>query len=379
MARERGKFGRTGDMERIDYWQAVMERDKRYDGTFVYAVGSTGIYCRPSCHARRPRLEQVRFFQLPEAARQAGFRPCRRCQPDEATIQDPQVKRVQNLCRYIEKYDSPDQPLTLAAMSEYTQVSPHHLQRTFKRIMSISPRQYAEACRLRRLKMLFKKGETVTRALYEAGYGSSSRLYEGAVDRMGMTPGSYLRGGKGMHIRYTVVNSPLGRLLVAATEKGISAVTIGESDDVLKAELSAEYPAAEIRRDRSRLHAYVTALLKYFDGKQPSKDLPLDIQVTALQWRVYEALRAIPYGQTRTYGEIAEGIGHPKSARAVARACATNPMAIIIPCHRVVPKDGGLGGYRWGLDRKKTLLAKERGRGAEANERQGSKIFVSMT
>jgi AraC family transcriptional regulator of adaptative response/methylated-DNA-[protein]-cysteine methyltransferase len=345
-----------------DWWQAVLARDKRFDSTFVYGVCSTGVYCRPSCFARRPQREHVMFFRMREAAEQAGFRPCRRCRPEETPMQDPQIRRVQRLCRYIESYDSPDQPLSLRAMSEHLHLSPHHLHRTFKRIIGITPRQYAEACRVGRLKALVREGETVTRALYEAGYGSSSRLYEGVSNRMGMTPGTYLRGGKGARIRYTIGYCSLGRLLVAATEKGICAVSIGKTDETLEASLSSEYPGAEIHRDRGGLREYVTALLKYFDGKQPDPDLPLDVRVTAFQWKVYEALRTIPYGQTRTYGEIAEVIGHPKAVRAVARACAKNPVAIVIPCHRVVRKDGGLGGYRWCVERKKALLAHERGR-----------------
>jgi AraC family transcriptional regulator of adaptative response/methylated-DNA-[protein]-cysteine methyltransferase len=301
----------------------------------------------------------VTFFQIPEAAEQSGFRPCLRCHPDEAVIQHSWAKLVQRLCQFIEKYDSADRPLTLAVMSKHVQIGPHHLQRIFKRIMGISPRQYAEACRLRRLKTLIKKGGTVTRALYEAGYGSSSRLYEGSSTRIGMTPGTYLRGGKGVHIRYTVVNCPLGRLLVAATTKGVCAVSIGNSDKTLEAALFSEYPAAEIHKDRAGLGEYVTALLEYFGGKHPNLDLPLDIQVTAFQWRIYEALRGIPFGHTRTYGEIAKDLGSPRAARAVARACATNPVAIVIPCHRVVRKDGDLGGYRWGLETKKALLTKE--------------------
>jgi AraC family transcriptional regulator, regulatory protein of adaptative response / methylated-DNA-[protein]-cysteine methyltransferase len=348
-----------------DWWQAVLARDKNFDSTFVYGVRSTGIYCRPSCSSRRPRQDQVVFFRMREAAKQAGFRPCLRCRPDEAVSEDPHVKLVKRLCRYIEGHDSPDSPLTLAEMSGYLQVSPHHLQRTFKRIMGITPRQYAEACRLRRLKTLVRNGESVTRALYEAGYGSSSRLYEGASSRLGMTPGAYLRGGKGMRIRYTIMDSPLGRLLIAATGRGICAVSIGGSDEALEATLSKEYPAAEIEGDKTGLKGYMAAMLKYLEGKETNLNLPLDIRVTAFQWKVYEALKTIPSGQTRTYEEIAKTIGRPKAVRAVARACATNPAAIVIPCHRVVRKDGSLGGYRWGLKRKKSLLQKEQGHGLE--------------
>jgi len=346
-------------MSQEDRWKAVLGRNKRFDGAFVYGVQSTGIYCRPSCPARRPRKDQVSFFRMPEAAKQAGFRPCRRCRPDEAINKDPEVNLVQRLCRYIENYDSAEEPLTLAAMGTYVQVSPYHLQRIFKRNMGITPKQYGDACRVRRLKGLFKNGEDVTSALYEAGYGSSSRLYEGASARLGMTPGTYVRGGKGMRIRYTIVNSPLGRLLVAATEKGISAVSIGKSNAALEDALSDEYPAAEIRRDEAGLGEYVGILLKYLDGKQPNLNLPLDIQVTAFQRRVYETLRAIPYGQTRTYAEVAESIGHPQAVRAVAQACASNPTALIIPCHRVIRKNGHSSGYRWGTQTKRTLLAKE--------------------
>jgi AraC family transcriptional regulator of adaptative response/methylated-DNA-[protein]-cysteine methyltransferase len=343
-----------------DWWRAALARDKGFDGVFVYGVRSTGIYCRPSCSARRPRRNQVIFFRMLEAAEQAGFRPCRRCKPGEAVIHDPQVKWVQRLCRTIENYDSPDRPLTLAAMGNDIRLSPQHLQRTFKRMMGITPRQYAEACRLRRLKSMVRKGTNVTRALYEAGYGSSSRLYEGALPRLGMTPGTYLRGGKGMRIRYTIVDCPLGRLLVAATEKGVSAVSIGKSDKALEAALLSEYAAAKIHRDRAGLGEYITTLLKYLDGEKPHRGLPLDVQVTAFQWKVYEALRAIPYGHTRTYEEVAKAIRQPRAVRAVARACAANPTAIVIPCHRVVRKDGGPGGYRWGTENKEALLAKEK-------------------
>ncbi len=341
------------------WWQAVQARDNRFDGVFVYGVRSTGIYCRPSCAARRPRRDQVTFFQMAKAAEIGGFRPCRRCRPEEAAIRDPQVERVQRLCRYIEGYDQPDQPLTLAVMGKHIRLSPQHLQRTFKRMTGITPRQFAEACRLHRLKSLVREGTNVTRALYEAGYGSSSRLYEGALPRMGMTPGAYLKGGKGMSMRYTIADCPLGRLLIAATEKGVSAVSIGKSDKALERALLDEYPAAEIHRDQAGLGEYVTTVLQHLGGERPRLDLPVDVQVTAFQWKVYEALRAIPYGHTRTYEEIAKAIGHPRAVRAVARACAANPTAIVVPCHRVVRKDGNLGGYRWGTETKQALLAKE--------------------
>ncbi len=343
-----------------DSWKAVLAKDGHFDGAFVYGVNSTGIYCRPSCPAKRPRRDQVRFFPMPAAAEQAGFRPCRRCHPEEATIRDPQVERVQRLCRHIESHDSAEEPLSLTAMGKLLETSPHHLQRLFKRHMGITPSQYAEAWRVRRLKERLRKGETVTRALYEAGYGSASRLYERASTRLGMSPGTYLRGGKGMHIRYGTADSALGRILVAATEKGVCAVRLGKSDAALSVSLAREYPAAEIRKDQAGLADYLDALLKHLEGRQPNLNLPLDVQVTAFQWQVYEALRGIPYGQTRSYAEVAAAIGRPRAVRAVARACAANPAALVIPCHRVIRRDGRSGGYRWGDETKQWLLDREK-------------------
>jgi AraC family transcriptional regulator of adaptative response/methylated-DNA-[protein]-cysteine methyltransferase len=342
------------------WWKALLARDRHFDGIFIYGVRSTGIYCRPSCPARRPRRDQVLFFQSPDAAAASGFRPCRRCRPDETPDPEGPTGWVRRLCRHLEEHDFSEGPPTLAAMAEFAGLSPHHLQRTFKRFMGISPRQYAEACRLRRLKIGLKAGENVTHALYEAGYGSSSRLYEGAAGHLGMTPRSYGRGGKGMLIRYTIVDSPLGRLLLAATEKGISAVSIGKRDPALERALYDEYPAADIRRDTAGLAGSVRALLDSLEVERPHPELPLDVQVTAFQRRVYEALRAIPAGRTRSYAEIAEAIGQPGAVRAVARACASNPVALLIPCHRVIRKDGRTGGYRWGAPAKQALLAMEK-------------------
>jgi AraC family transcriptional regulator of adaptative response/methylated-DNA-[protein]-cysteine methyltransferase len=244
-------------------------------------------------------------------------------------------------------------------MSEQVHVSPYHLQRVFKRVMGITPRQYVQACRIEHLKTQIKEGAAVTSALYEAGYGSSSRLYEQAPAQFGMTPTAYRRGGQGMFIHYTIVDCPLGRLLVAATERGLCAVSLGNDDAELEAVLFTEYPAASIQRDENNLSSWVNALLRHLSGQQPHLDLPLDIQATAFQRRVWEELRAIPYGQTCSYSKIAERIGDSKKARAVALACANNPVAIVIPCHRVVRNDGNIGGYRWGVERKQMLLAQE--------------------
>jgi AraC family transcriptional regulator of adaptative response/methylated-DNA-[protein]-cysteine methyltransferase len=345
------------DMYEEQYWQAVLARDTRSDGAFVYGVRSTGVYCNPSCPSRKPRREQVSFFTSAQSAEEAGFRPCRRCHPEESAG-EPHVELVRRACAYIEAHS--DEMTTLTTLGSQVGMSPFHLQRVFKQIMGITPRQYIEACRLRRLKARLKEGESVTTALYDAGYSSSSRLYERAPEQLGMTPVAYRRGGPGMKIHYTIVDSPLGRLLVAATEKGICSICLGDDDERLEAALLAEYPAAEIERDGSALGAWVSELLRHLQGQQPHLDLPVDVQATAFQWRVWAELRAIPYGETRSYSEIARRLGDPEKRRAVANACATNPVAIVIPCHRVVRSDGTPGGYRWGAERKERLLAQER-------------------
>ena len=339
-------------------WRIVLARDRHYDGAFVYAVQSTGIYCRPSCPSRRPRREHVTFFPVPEAAEVAGFRPCRRCRPSVASPPDPGVPLVRTVCRLIDAH--PDRPASLAILSARAGVTSHRLLRTFKRVLGISPRQYRDARRLDRFKTELRSRGRVSPALYEAGYGSSSRVYEQAHARLGMTPATYSRGAPGIRVTYTVVPSALGRLLVATTARGICRVSLGSGADELEAGLRTEFPAAELRRDRGALAASVGALLRYLDGRAEPLDLPLDVRATAFQHRVWETLRRIPYGGTRSYAEIAHAIGKPSAARAVARACATNPAALVIPCHRVVRADGGLGGYRWGVARKRALLEQER-------------------
>ena len=340
------------------FWQAVLKRDARFDGRVFFAVRSTGIYCRPSCPARRPGREQVVFFRVPEAAESAGFRSCRRCRPRSVPMIDPQVEMVRRACAYIESHL--DESPGLEDLSSHTGVSPYHLQRVFKRIVGITPRKYAGAFRLAHFKTSVKKGGTVTGAIYDAGFGSSSRLYERAPAQLGMTPADYRRGGEGVQIRYTVAGCPLGRLLVAATEKGVCAVRLGDSDAALEANLMSEYPAAEVHRDDEVLNKWVEQLLSHIDGQRPHLDLPLDVQATAFQWSVWEKLKAIPYGSTRSYSDIARAMGRPTATRAVARACAANPVALVIPCHRVVRADRSLGGYRWGLERKRALLERER-------------------
>jgi AraC family transcriptional regulator, regulatory protein of adaptative response / methylated-DNA-[protein]-cysteine methyltransferase len=351
-------------------WQAVQSRDLRADGAFVYGVRSTGIYCRPSCPSRKPHRKQVVFFLLAEAAEQHGFRACRRCRPRSIEVSDPRIRTVARICREIEARLLADPGadagsearLTLATLSASAGMSPHQLERAFRSAIGITPRQYADSQRMRRLKSRLRKGDDVTTALYEAGYSSSSRLYERAPLHLGMTPADYRRGGAGMEIHYTITNSPLGRLLVAATTRGISAVYLGGNDAALRAALEKEYPRADLQRGDSGpggLHEWVEKILAHLRGQEPSLDLPTDVRATAFQRRVWEELRRIPYGTTRTYTQVARAIGRPSAVRAVARACATNPVSVVVPCHRVVREDGNLAGYRWGISRKQALLERE--------------------
>src|SRR6266404_3062502 len=337
-------------MNNPELWDAVLARDASRDGSFVFAVRSTGIYCRPSCPARRPGREQVSFFQIPEAAEQAGFRACRRCHPRRARTDDPQIELVRQICHAIDEHD--EEPATLKTLSAETGVSAQHLQRTFKGVMGITPRQYAESRRLKQFKSNVKNGASVTDAMYDAGYGSSRGLYEKSSARLGMTPATYGRGGRGMRIIYTIAKCSLGRLLVAATERGICSVALGDSDADLERALLAEYPNASIDKKDTvispSLNLWLHDVLEHLDGKTPRLDLPIDLQATAFQLRVWEELRRIPFGATRSYQEIAEAIGKPKAVRAVARACASNHAALVIPCHRVIRGDKSLAGYRWG-------------------------------
>jgi AraC family transcriptional regulator of adaptative response/methylated-DNA-[protein]-cysteine methyltransferase len=351
-------------MNNPELWNAVLARDASRDGSFVFAVRSTGIYCRPSCPARRPRREQVSFFQIPEAAEQAGFRACRRCHPRRARTDNPQIELVRQICHAIDEHN--EEPTTLKTLSAETGVSAHHLQRTFKDVMGITPRQYQENRRLANFKTNVRTGATVTDAMYDAGYGSSRGLYEKSSAQLGMTPATYGRGGRGMRIIYTIADCSLGRLLVAATQRGVCSVALGDSDAELERSLFAEYRNASIDSKDTvispPLNLWLSKVLELFNGQIARVDLPFDLQATAFQWRVWEELRRIPLGETRSYQEIAKAIGRPKAVRAVASACAGNHVALVIPCHRVIREDKNLGGYRWGLQRKRTLLEREQQR-----------------
>lgn len=341
-----------------DQWQIVLNRNAHFDGVFVYAVRSTGIYCRPSCSSRKPAQHHVSFFSKTEAAESAGYRACRRCRPEQPRTVDPRVQMVIQVCAHIDHHS--DEALHLADLSILVGSSPHHLQRTFKKIMGISPKQYVNARRLAFVKSHIRETRNVAAAVYRAGYGSSSRLYERVSTEFGMTPASYGRYGKGVSIFFTIENCTLGRVLIATTERGICSVRLGDSANQLEQTLRDEFREAQIFRDDARLAPAVRTVLQQLEGKAASEYLPLDIRATAFQCSVWEKLRRIPIGNTSSYSEIAKEIGNAKAARAVARACGSNPVAVLIPCHRVVARSGDLGGYRWGIKRKKELLAKER-------------------
>ena len=339
-------------------WHAVLERDRRYDGMFVYAVKSTGVYCRPSCAARRPQRGMVQFFEQPQQAERAGFRSCQRCRPTELNGERELPQMITRVCRFIDEII--EEGPTLERLAEVAGVSPFHLQRRFKGALGISPRQYAELKRFLRFKTRLRKGDDVTTAMYEAGFSGPSRLYERSTAVLGMTPSAYRAGGPGQRVRYTIADSALGRVLIAATDKGVCAVRIGDSDKAIEASLRDEFAKAEIVRDDRELAVYAQEILDAAEGKGISHRIPLDIRHTAFQWKVWQELQRIGVGETRSYQQVAKAIGAPRAVRAVANACASNPVALVIPCHRVVRTDGEEGGYRWGVERKQQLLAKER-------------------
>ena len=340
------------------YWRATRARDPRADGTFVLAVRSTHIYCRPSCPARRPLRRNVTFFRTREEAERQGYRPCLRCRPNEISGSVALVQRAADLLA-----ESSEESLSLRDLARTLCTTPSTLRRAFLQVTGLKPRELAEALRLKRFKALLHAGRNITDALYETGYGSSSRVYERSNAQLGMTPATYRKGGQGMRLGYTIAKSPLGKVLVAATERGVSAVYLGDDEGKLIAELREEYPRAEVAAASNGFERWVKEVLQRIEGRPPHFELPLDLQATAFQRRVWKELQRIPCGRTRTYAQVARALGRPKAVRAVARACATNPVSIVVPCHRVVRQDGALAGYRWGLSRKEQLLASERSAG----------------
>jgi AraC family transcriptional regulator of adaptative response/methylated-DNA-[protein]-cysteine methyltransferase len=340
-------------------WQAVERRDRAADGLFVYAVRSTHVYCRPSCPSRRPRPEGVEYFPSPAMAEAGGYRACRRCRPNVDRASEPSVERVRRACDAVAR--RPDLSWTSARLATVGQASVAQLQRGFRDVLGLSPRDYVAACRKRRFLGQLKNGRSVTDAIYESGYGSPSRVY-GSVDLPGMTPATYGRGGEGARIRWATVDSSIGRILVAATHRGLCFVEIGSSDASLLRVLRDEFPRAEVEaKPADDLDVFVAAAKAIAEARPVPASVPVDIRGTAFQWKVWRALTRIPSGETRAYSDLAAAIGRPAAIRAVGRACATNPISLVVPCHRAVGRNGSVTGYRWGTDVKTALLAKEKG------------------
>lgn len=340
---------------------AVRRRDRDQDGRFVYAVLTTGIFCRPSCSSRQPRPENVRFYTGPAAARAAGFRPCKRCRPEETVPTDPKLAAIEKVAAAIRDHIAAgaEGPPLLADLAVTAGISAGRLQRRFTEAVGISPRAYAEAERVARLKKALRAGHGVADAVFDAGYGSGSRVYEKSDRRLGMTPATYAKGGMGVALTFATAPCTLGRVLVAASDRGIAAVELGDDDEALLERLEAEFPRAVTLRDDEAMADTLSQVVRYLDTQGPRPDLALDIRASAFRERVWRALLAIPAGETRTYAEVARAIGAPGAARAVGAACGANRLAVLVPCHRVLREDGGLGGYRWGLARKEMLLARE--------------------
>jgi len=343
-------------MNHSAYYEALVRRDPAFDGTFWYGVTTTGVYCRPVCKSRQPLERNVAFFTDPATARAAGFRACKRCHPDEAASM-PQPAWLA-LAR--ELLDASEDRLTLDDLAARVGVSRTHLQRTFAATFGVSPRAYAAAARERRLRDRLRAGASVAEATYASGYGSGSRVYDASTATLGMTPARYRAGAAGATLVFGIVSSPLGFVLVAMTERGIAHVALGDDAAALERGLRDEFPAATLARADDDVETATSALVRYLAAEGPWPELPLDVRATAFQTRVWDALRRIAPGTTTSYGELARALGNPHATRAVARACATNPVALLIPCHRVVANDGTMRGYRWGVERKRRLLALER-------------------
>lgn len=343
-------------------WRALEQRDKTFDGQLFYGVMTTGVYCRPSCAARLPKRENVRFYSCSEDAEAAGLRPCMRCRPLASVGRDPNVAIVEKLCRHIEAHA--DEKLTLAILAEISGLSPFHLQRSFKAIVGVSPKAYQDRVRLSLLKRELREGDSVTDATYAAGYGSSSRMYEKVDTELGMTPMAYRKGGEGVTISYAFAQTPLGLLMMGATDRGICFIQFAETQGELEAMLAAEYPAATrlpmVEPAPPAFAMWMNQLEKHLAGTLPHLDLPLDVRGTAFQLKVWRYLQSIPYGSLQSYSEVAKGIEQPTATRAVATACASNVAGILIPCHRVIRSSGAMGGYRWGEARKRTIIDRER-------------------
>ena len=337
-------------------WQALGKRDREADGLFYYSVRTTGVYCRPSCAATRPKRENVRFHATCDGAERAGFRPCKRCRPNEAPLAERQRDAVARACRLIE---NAEEAPNLTDLAEAVGMSRYHFHRLFKTLTGVTPKAYAVAHRIQRVRNDLAQGATVTEAIYGAGFQSNGRFYASSTERLGMTPTAFRAGGAGATIRFAVGECTLGSILVAATEKGVCAIFLGDDPDLLARELQDRFPKAKLVGGDSAFEGWVAQTVGLVEKPALGFDLPLDIRGTAFQLSVWEALRQIPPGSTASYTEIAVRIGRPTAARAVAQACAANPIAIAIPCHRVVRTDESLSGYHWGVERKAELLKRE--------------------
>ncbi len=335
-------------------WQAVALRDSRADGSFFYSVRTTGVYCRPSCGARTPRRENVRFHLTASAAERAGFRPCKRCRPDQPAG-SRRARQVVRLCRLLEREERP----SLKALADEVGLSPYHLHRVFRAATGLTPREYAAAHRAGRVRAFLGTSKSVTEAIYEAGYGSGGRFYERSGPLLGMKPSEYRMGGAKLVIRFAVGECSLGSIAVAATERGVCAVLLGDDPDELVHDLERRFPKAQLLGGDATFEKLVSQVVGLVEAPELGLDLPIDVRGTAFQERVWQALCKVPAGKTTTYAELARKIGKPRAVRAVAHACAENPLAVVIPCHRVVRKDGALAGYRWGIERKRELIERE--------------------
>ena len=344
--------------KRCARWEAVAHRDPRAEGAFVYAVVTTGIYCRPGCPSRLPNRENVRFFDTWQMAEEAGFRPCKRCSPQASGEDDASLRAVVQACRTIE---SSEVPPSLQELADAVGFSPYHFQRLFKKHVGVTPKQYAMEKRLGRVRVGLQDDGTVTEAIFNAGFESSSRFYESAAPSLGMKPSEYQTGALGLAIHFALAHSYLGWVLVATTEQGICRIDLGDTPEILQERLRVEFPEADLQTGGEGFSAVVAEVLALLEAPERGLSLPLDIQGTAFQRRVWTALQDIPAGTTASYGDVAAKIGSPKAARAVAQACASNHIAVAIPCHRVVRSNGDLGGYRWGIDRKRAILERESG------------------
>lgn len=346
----------TQDFDRE--WAAVVNRDRSLDGELFYGVRTTGVYCRPSCPSRMPARQNVVFFHDRQSAEHNGFRACHRCRPDQQSATNgADAALVQHACDFVEQHL--DEELQASAVATALRVNSVKLARSFRRALGLSVREYIAARRTERLKLNLGLGRSVAEATYEAGFGSSRAVYEDVQQRLGMTPAVYRDGGRGLHISYAISNSPLGPMLIAATERGVCRIAFGDSPQQLEAEMRGEFHAASLARDGNAVATFAAVLRAYLQGDRTDVELPLHVRASVFQQRVYRELKKIPRGETRSYGEIAHSIGSPTAHRAVARACASNRLAVAIPCHRVIRNDGSMGGYRWGLERKRKLLAIE--------------------